>query len=80
LVKKNIMLQGRKKDFLMKIPKDQHPIPQYAHIGNKPSKLNNKIKDVYKNLFSGKPRNTTFKFSHHQVTMGPVSQQKKKRA
>ena len=75
------MLQGRKKDFLMKIPKDQHPIPQYAHIGNKPSKLNNKIKDVYKKLFSGKPRNTTtLKFSHHQVTMGPVSQQKKKRA
>lgn len=74
------MLQGRKKDFLMKIPKDQHPTPQYAHIGNKPSKLNNKIKDVYKNLFSGKARNTTFKFSHHQVTMGPVSQQKKKRA
>ncbi len=74
------MLQGRKKDFLMKIPKDQHPIPQYAHIGNKPSKLNNKIKGVYQNLFSGKPRNTTFKFSHHQVTMGPVSQQKKKRA
>jgi len=73
------MLQGRKKDFLMKIPKDQHPTPQYAHIGTNP-KINNKIKDISKNLFSSKPRKTTFKFSHHEITRGPVSQQKKKRA